>query len=76
MVVLHGIDDDCNNVHTWVNDIAVEIENRAVVKCVEIGEGKVTSIFERMNWQVSTVCHKLHNDPDFADKEISIVGIS
>lgn len=33
-------------------------------------------MFERMKWQASTICHKLHNDPDFAGKEINIVGIS
>ena len=76
VVILHGIDSDCNDIHAWITDIAIEISNRAIVKCVEIGDGKVTSIFERMKWQVNTVCHKLHNDPDFADKEISIVGIS
>ena len=33
-------------------------------------------MFERMNWQAATVCHKLHNDPDYAGKEINLVGIS
>lgn len=33
-------------------------------------------MFERIMWQAATVCHKIHNDPDYAGKEISIVGIS
>ena len=60
----------------WVDGIAESIDNRAVVKCIEIGDGETTSMFMRMRWQADVVCHKLHNDPDFADKEINLVGIS
>ena len=56
--------------------IGKAIDNRAVVKCIAIGDGNTTSIFERMPWQVSTMCHKIQNDPDFAGKEMSIIGIS
>ena len=52
------------------------IDHQAVVKCIEIGDGNITSIFEMMPTQVATMCHKIHNDPDFAGKEMSIVGIS
>ena len=76
VVVLHGLNGDCPQIAGWVSRIEMEIGSQAVVKCIEIGDGKTTSIFERMDWQVKTVCHKIHNDPDFSGKEISIVGIS
>ena len=56
--------------------ISESIDNSAVVKCVEIGDGKITSMFERMRWQADTICHKLHTDPDYAGKEINLIGIS
>jgi len=46
------------------------------VKCVEIGDGKNSSMFTRMFWQADIVCHKLHNDPMYAGKEINLLGIS
>jgi triacylglycerol esterase/lipase EstA (alpha/beta hydrolase family) len=46
------------------------------VKCVEIGNGKFSSKFERMEYQIKQGCHTLLTDPDYADKEINIVGIS
>ena len=50
VVVLHGLNGDCNQIHAWVTDIATEIGDQAVVKCIEIGDGEATSIFERMEW--------------------------
>ena len=29
-----------------------------------------------MKWQADIVCHKVHNDPDFAGKEFNLIGIS
>ena len=49
---------------------------QTTVKCIEIGDGETTSIFERMTWQADTVCRKLHADPDFSGKEFNLVGIS
>lgn len=76
VALLHGVNGSCPQIHSWTEMIAEAIDNQAVVKCVEVGDGENTSMFERMKWQASTVCHKLHNDPDFAGKEVSIVGIS
>jgi palmitoyl-protein thioesterase len=33
-------------------------------------------MFEKMDWQIHQACHSLRNDPDYAGKEINIVGIS
>ena len=75
VALLHGVDDSCPQT-AWTDYISEAIDYQAVVKCVEVGDGVATSIFERMKWQAATVCHKLHNDPDFAGQEINLVGIS
>ena len=67
VALIHGIDDSCPQT-SWTDMISNAIGNKAVVKCVEIGDGRNTSIFERIKWQAATVCHKLHNDADFAGK--------
>lgn len=43
---------------------------------MEIGSGKTTSMFEKIDWQVHQACRSLRNDPDYIGKEINIVGIS
>ena len=48
----HGVDDSCKNQAYWLNMIEEGIDYAAPVKCVEIGDGKITSIFERIEWQV------------------------
>jgi hypothetical protein len=51
VVLLHGVDDSCaGSGNSWADAISRGIDNRAVVKCVEIGNGKIASIFERMTW--------------------------
>ena len=50
VLVLHGLNGNCPQIHSWVTDIEAEIESQAVVKCIEIGDGNTTSIFERMQW--------------------------
>ena len=75
VALFHGINDHCPQTE-WIDAISEGIDYAAPVKCIEIGNGNISSIFERMNWQVMTACHHLHNDPDFADKEINIVGLS
>ena len=56
--------------------IIVATDARAIVKCFEVGDGNISSIFDKLEWWASTICHKLHNDPDFSNREINIVGIS
>ena len=66
VALFHGIDDSCPQ-QNWLDAISEGIDYAAPVKCIEIGDGRISSIFERMNWQVMTACHHLKNDPDFAD---------
>ena len=56
--------------------IANSLDHQTVVKCLEIGDGKITSMFLEMQLQADVICHKLHNDPDYAGKEINLLGIS
>ena len=56
--------------------ISESINNETVVRCLEIGDGKKTSIFRGMTQQAEEVCEKLKSDPDYAGKEINLVGIS
>ena len=75
IAVFHGIDDHCPQ-QEWLDMISEGIDYAAPVECIEIGTGRLTSIFERIEWQVLTACHHLHNNPIFANKQINIVGIS
>ena len=51
VVLLHGVNNSCAaQGPQWVDAISRGIDNRAVVKCVEIGNGNIASIFERMTW--------------------------
>ena len=52
------------------------IDGRSLVKCIEVGEGAATSMFDSFDWQASAICHRLHNDPDFAGQAIHLVGFS
>ncbi len=56
--------------------ISDSLNNETVVKCLEIGDGQNTSEFLEIQLQADVVCMKLHNDPDYADKEINLLGIS
>jgi len=75
VAIFHGINSHCPT-DDWSQMILDGIDYAAVVKCVEIGDGVISSIFERMEWQVKQGCRTLRNDPDFAGKEINIVGLS
>ena len=76
VALFHGVDDNCKNVQEWVDAIAEGINYTAPVKCVEIGDGRVTSVFDKIENQVQIACRKLHRDSDYRDQEISIVGLS
>ena len=56
--------------------ISESLNHSTVVRCLEIGDGANTSVFTPVQDQADVICHKLHNDPDYADKEINLVGIS
>ena len=49
VALLHGLSGSCP-MTGWTDMISEAIDNQAVVKCVEVGDGKITSEFERMKW--------------------------
>jgi hypothetical protein len=51
VALFHGVNDSCPQ-NSWTNLISEGIGGQAVVKCVEIGDGRISSIFERMEWQI------------------------
>lgn len=73
---MHGIYGSCPIVQPWVDMISESLNHSTVVRCLEIGDGANTSVFTPVQDQADVICHKLHNDPDYADKEINILGIS
>ena len=75
VLVIHGMNSACP-FSPWTEAIAESIDYKAVVKCLEVGDGITSSLFERNEYQTAKLCQKLHNDPDFVGKEISLVGMS
>ena len=50
IALLHGVDSGCGSVGGWVDMIKNATNDETVVKCVEIGDGRTTSKFMRMQW--------------------------
>jgi palmitoyl-protein thioesterase len=65
VVLLHGILSDKSQfspVKTWLNkNIPNPVYN------LEIGNGKVDSIFKPMNWQIEQLCNTIYNIPELKD---------
>lgn len=49
VAVIHGMNSSCP-MEFWVDAIAEAIDYKAVVKCIEVGDGITTSLFERNEW--------------------------
>ena len=73
--LLHGVNDFCPR-DDWTTFIRYYIGDRGKVKCIEVGDGWSTSYRMDMFYQGYLVCQKLLNDPDFAGREVNIVGLS
>lgn len=50
VAIFHGIDDSCNGIREWVWKIQDALDYAVPVKCVEIGSGRLSSIFEMIPW--------------------------
>jgi triacylglycerol esterase/lipase EstA (alpha/beta hydrolase family) len=73
VVLLHGIAASCPQPE-WED--AIVRTSSAFVKCVEVGNGVETSENTSMFVQIDMACRAIKNDPDFAGKQINIVGLS
>lgn len=73
--VFHGLGDACiyPGMHSFTNQIATDTGDYA--KCVEVGNGSLTSMFEDFEIQAEKACANLVKDGHF-DGEFNIVGLS
>lgn len=49
VALFHGVNSSCPQTE-WTDRISAGINDAAVVKCVEIGNGNLSSMFERLEW--------------------------
>jgi len=75
VVLIHGIGDSCSN--DGMKSIASYFGEKLGVyaECIESGDG-ASSWFSTMKKQEQTACAKLRANPNFAGKDIDIVGLS
>mgnify|MGYP001806949364 CR=1 FL=1 len=73
--IFHGMGDAC--IHPGMHSFAKKIadETGAYAKCVEIGNGSMTSLFENFEKQAEEACEKVINDPNFQG-EFNVLGLS
>ncbi len=73
--VFHGLGDSCR--HRGMKNFADRIADQtgAISKCVEIGSGSATSIFENFEKQAESACASILADEDFQG-EFNVLGLS
>ena len=51
IAVFHGVGSGCGSVTTLIDQIKTGLgDSLTTIKCIEIGDGKVSSIYERIEW--------------------------
>ena len=55
IAVIHGMNSSCP-MEFWTQAIEKAIDYKAVVKCIEFGDGITDSLFFRMDWQAAKIC--------------------
>ena len=74
IVLFHGFNDSCDSTIGISNYLSHVLNVH--VKCIEIGNGNQSSIFKSIPTQGKEDCDEIKNDPIFANKEDSVIGIS
>jgi len=76
VVIFHGIGDFCAN-PLGMMELTKEFRTKvgSYTKCVEIGDGSISSWLMPINKQVETACNNIRKDPMLTGP-ISIVGLS
>lgn len=46
------------------------------VKCIEIGDGAIRSVFSELPGQIIDACDGIRNDPIFNSQPVNIIGFS
>lgn len=75
--IFHGLGDACiyPGMHSFSKDIATQTGDYA--KCLEVGNGSITSMTENFMNQADKACEKLLADDTFANAdEINVLGLS
>ena len=75
--IFHGLGDACiyPGMHSFTKDIADQTGDYA--KCLEVGNGSITSMTDNFMDQAEKACNKLLADDNFANAdEINVMGLS
>lgn len=73
--IFHGFGDSCSNSGMKYITSTIAEETGAYAKCVEIGSGAVTSIFENFLTQAKLACKSILKNKNF-DGEFNVLGLS
>jgi len=74
--IFHGLGDAC--IYPGMHHFSKEIKNQtgSYAKCVEVGNGSLTSIKDNFQDQADKACQALLADEEFAVEEINVMGLS
>ena len=74
--IFHGLGDACiyPGMHSFTKDIKDGTGDYA--KCIEVGNGSLTSMMENFMSQAETACTNLLADENFNVTEINVMGLS
>lgn len=74
--IFHGLGDAC--IYPGMHHFTKEIKNQTgdYAKCVEVGNGSITSIKDNFMDQADKACQALLADPEFEADEINVMGLS
>lgn len=74
IAIFHGIGDHCGGLPgSLISKLQQHLDTH--IECIEIGDGKITSIFTELTKQGEEACAKLSSNPHFQDK-FTVFGIS
>lgn len=75
-VIFHGFGDACGN--PGMKSFTKEIQDQtgAHAECIEIGNGAMSSIFENFEKQAEQACTKVKANPNFANTNFNVMGLS
>jgi palmitoyl-protein thioesterase len=78
IVLLHGITSDKSELTEVVNWLMAKLPNKVnkvKVYNIEIGNGKMDSIFKTMDWQLNELCYQIYNIPEL-ENGFHFIGMS
>lgn len=73
IVLLHGITSDKTELTSVANWLIEKLPNN--VYNIEIGNGKMDSIFKTMDWQLNELCYQIYNIPEL-ENGFHFIGMS